>query len=79
MDAPILDSILSRQWNNLGDFEEPGVAKAEQEADARIIRQPLERRRVAKLNLEVVREYRLIVIPGAREEKLANGALRNQS
>jgi hypothetical protein len=36
-----VDSPLGWDWNSLGDFEKPGVAKAEQEADARGIRQPL--------------------------------------
>ncbi len=36
-----VDSLLGWDWNNLGDFEKLGVAKAEQEADARVIRQPL--------------------------------------
>jgi hypothetical protein len=36
-----LDSVLGREWNNLGDLQESGVAKAEQEADARVMRQPL--------------------------------------
>jgi hypothetical protein len=36
-----VDSLLGWDWNNLGDFEKLGVAKAEQEADARVIRQSL--------------------------------------
>lgn len=54
--ADVLYSLLGWDWNNLGDFEKLGVAKAEQEADARVIRQPLQRRRVAELYLEVVRQ-----------------------
>jgi hypothetical protein len=36
-----VDSLLGCDWNNLGDFEKLGIAKAEQEADARVIRKPL--------------------------------------
>src|SRR5262245_2924331 len=78
-DVPDLHGVLGREWNNLGDLYEAGVAKAEQETHAGVIRQPLWRQRVAKPNREVVRQYGLLVIPGAGEEELAKGALGNQS
>jgi hypothetical protein len=71
--------VLNWDWTNLGDFEKLGVAQAEQKADARVIRQSLQRGRIAELYLDVMRQYRLVVIPRTCKEKLSEGAIRNQS
>ena len=68
-DVLIADGVPGWDWNNPGNFEKLGVAKAEEEADARVCRQALWRWRVAELNFEIVRHYRLVMIPGACDKK----------
>jgi hypothetical protein len=53
---------LFRDWNNLSDLQEAGVAKAEQKVDIRGRPRPAPlRSRVKKPNLDVVRLHRLVV------------------